>query len=310
MGKYTPDGSDSTLLNTVSKRVIPTASVNNLLKKQQLNNLSSSATQTSTTSSYRAASCAYDTSTQSSEQVNAGYATFFTNTSMGAFILRSGSLSTPSSGNDSLTCTLLKTPVTLTISDQITTAVNFIDSNLNFVPLTLQDESLTIVWDYTHWYAFDGNPGPPAIINTAFGYLFTGSQTTQTLRFAGHFTLSQTNASQPAVDYSALGTITNTIGADSSSATGTMTIYHNLAHLIANSTVTNVSYSPNCQYAISGAITTNFSASTLPNAPQPLPAFAAYVNATESLTFTTPCGTATYVDVTGKSSTLDLSQSY
>jgi hypothetical protein len=291
----------------------PTASVHNLLKNQPLNTPRAASTQPAATWVYYAAKCAWGTPDgNTNSPINAGYSVYFSSpsTPVGPFELNSGSLSTAFTPNSSLTCSLLQTPGTRNTTDQVTIVLNYVDSNLKFAPLTLQDESLSITWDYTTWYAFDANPGPPAIINTAYGSICSGSATSQAIRLAGRFTLSQNNTAQPVVDYSAFGNITATIGTDSLITTGTLTIYNNLAHLIANATVTNATYRQDCPYATSGTIATQFSASTIPNAPQPLPAFSAYVNATESLTFSSPCGTATYVDITGKSSTFNLSQNY
>jgi hypothetical protein len=190
--------------------------------------------------------------------------------------------------------------------------INFLDSKNNFTSITEQDNSIALVLDLTTWYAFDKSQGPTPFIsngsNTAYGYLFNSTTSTLSINLAGRYTISQKNPAQILFDYSYSGQLTQNISDSSSqSTTGTVKLYHNLGHLIATSSLDNLVNNSDCSVATSGTITTKFSASTEPNAPQPLPALSSYVNATESLTFSSPCGTATYVDITGKSSTVQVS---
>ena len=75
---------------------------------------------------------------------------------------------------------------------------------------------------------------------------------------------------------------------------GVLKVYHNLLQYNATNTFNNVTWgSSSCCYPTSGNISTSFSGS---------------VTGTTTLTFTTTCGSATFVDTSGSSSTVALTQ--
>ncbi len=83
---------------------------------------------------------------------------------------------------------------------------------------------------------------------------------------------------------------------------GTVKVYHNKMKVIGSSTFSNVVYNTQCCNPISGSITTTFSAGAHVS-PTALGSLA--VGKSESLTFT-GCGTATFVNTSGTSSSVTL----
>jgi len=83
-------------------------------------------------------------------------------------------------------------------------------------------------------------------------------------------------------------------GADRVISSGTVVVYHNLAHIITSTTINGpLTHEAGCAYPISGSITTAISGGT-------------ENGLTETVTFGGECGVATVVSPGGKQSTLDL----
>jgi len=102
-------------------------------------------------------------------------------------------------------------------------------------------------------------------------------------------------------------TITETAGASTRTISGSVNVFHNLLKIIATSTFNNVTHEDGCCTPVSGTINTVYaSAGNSPHV-QPTTAGATYVGLSESLTYT-GCGTATFTNVSGTSSTVDTSQ--
>jgi len=88
-------------------------------------------------------------------------------------------------------------------------------------------------------------------------------------------------------------TVTGTHAAGTRTVSGNMTVYHNIARYTATSTFNSVQWgSSSCCYPTSGSIST---------------ALAGAVAGTTTLTYSSTCGQATFVDTSGASSTIELS---
>jgi len=88
--------------------------------------------------------------------------------------------------------------------------------------------------------------------------------------------------------------------------TGTMTVYHNLLRVVGTSTFNSVVHSMNCCQPTGGSVTTTFAAGTNVT---PRPLGLAMVGKTETLTFT-GCGTATFTDTAGTTSTVSVNHCF
>jgi hypothetical protein len=104
-------------------------------------------------------------------------------------------------------------------------------------------------------------------------------------------------------------TITETSGAATRTIAGKVTLYHNLLQIVGTSTV-SVTHSDTCCFPISGTISTTFSAGTTVTTQKG--AGATYIGKTETLTFggAGTCGTATFTDVTGATSSVTLARCF
>jgi hypothetical protein len=298
----TPSPSDTSAIT--SNFLKPNPSIRSLFRKATPNTLTPSPTQSTINyNTPNAASCAFGVPNGTPN------AEYFTTTDLGfssAAILTVYTSASPTSTNTSLTCTTSQTP-TSPLSSPVTIALSFVDSSTlapTIATTPLQDKSITEAWDFTKWFTFDGSTTPP-IYNNSYGYLAIQNPTSSSLSFifAGRTTLTNNNATQPFADYSSTGDIIFSVESNNFAFNGSFNLYHNIGQIIATSTFNNLTFgNTNC----SGNITTKFAASTVPNAPQPLPAFSSYVNATESLTIDSSCQKVTIVDVTGKSSTFSI----
>jgi hypothetical protein len=86
---------------------------------------------------------------------------------------------------------------------------------------------------------------------------------------------------------SGLTTTGTRAGGDRVISSGTVTLYHNLAKYTATNSFNSVTWgSSTCCYPTSGSVTTTFTGTK---------------SGTGTMTFTSTCGAATYVDSTGSS---------
>jgi hypothetical protein len=149
---------------------------------------------------------------------------------------------------------------------------------------------------------FDSAP-ISAIYNGGYGYQVdydpSGARSNVTLR--------ERVAVAGSYDHSLNGSlaITETAGAASRTANGTIMVYLNQVQVIGSANFTNVVHSDMCCQPVSGTITTSFSAGVTSPTPQGAP----MVGHSESLTFT-GCGTARHTDYAGNVSNVILSRCY
>lgn len=144
--------------------------------------------------------------------------------------------------------------------------------------------------DTTAHSAWDGSSIP------ATGVVTTNSSGTRTVVINGLHRVLRGPRGTKWFDHSITSsgmTITGTRAAGTRTVSGSMTLYHNLARYTATSTFNSVQWgSSSCCYPTSGSIST-----TLTGA----------VSGTTTLTYSSTCGTATFVDTSGSLSSLELS---
>jgi hypothetical protein len=296
-------------LNSISSSVV---SARPQFKSRALKKVVSSTAQNAA-SGMLAAECAYGTP---GSTPNAFYQTAAESSQVNWFAL-ADAIAQPSGSNSGLTCSLTQTPISSgqlsgTATGPAQIIVNFVDSSNNFIPIAISnsDQSAVEVFDLTKWIAFDGSSAPTAFVNNAFGYLITIASGFYNMKIVGNVQIAKVSPSQVLSNFSVNGELAQTSVNAESVWNGAFTVYDNVNNLIATSTVQNLTFSDGCNYGadpISGVVSSKLSASTVPNAPQPVPSYKPYVNATETLTFT-GCGSAKFVDVTGAPSTITFTQ--
>lgn len=107
-------------------------------------------------------------------------------------------------------------------------------------------------------------------------------------------------------DHSVVGSVTISEVDTTRTVSGSLTVYHNKVKVVATSTFSNVVYNNTSCVPVSGSISTSFAAGTNVS---PTTLGSALVGKTETLTFNSD-GTATLVDYSGTSSTVQLTHCY
>jgi hypothetical protein len=112
-------------------------------------------------------------------------------------------------------------------------------------------------------------------------------------------------------DHSVTGTlsVSETAGASQRTVTGSLTVYHNLLRVVGTSVFNNVVHSNDCCLPISGTITTTFAAGSNPSTP-PTKLGAPMIGKSETLTFSSTCGTATLVSYDGTTTNVALDRCF
>jgi len=111
------------------------------------------------------------------------------------------------------------------------------------------------------------------------------------------------------LDHSITGslTVTETAGASTRTITGSVKVYHNLLKVIGTATFNSVTHSDSCCYPNGGSISTVYSAGSNVSATT---AGSKLVGNTETLTFSSTCGSVTFVSTSGVSATVTLSRCF
>jgi hypothetical protein len=151
---------------------------------------------------------------------------------------------------------------------------------------------------------FDGQT--IAAINTNGGYgtktTFNSSGLRSNVEFGHRLTLNSM------LDHSVSGSvaISESAGATSRTLNGTVTVYHNLLHVIGTSTLTNVVHDDVCCLPVGGTISTTFTDGQNVHAGR---AGQRLIGKTESMTFT-GCGTAEWTTTDGTTASVTLNRCF